>query len=55
MAVTIEDLYRNYGILADAKENLSQVKACKYTFGLILIRTIVTFNGCTDLFSRYDW
>lgn len=55
MAVTIEDLYRNYGILADAKENLSQVKACKYTFGLILIRTIVTFNGCTGLFSRYDW
>ncbi|XP_017288325.1 apoptosis inhibitor 5 [Kryptolebias marmoratus] len=26
MAVTIEDLYRNYGILADAKENLSQHK-----------------------------
>ncbi len=25
MAVTIEDLYRNYGILADAKDNLSQV------------------------------
>lgn len=26
MAVTIEDLYRNYGILADAKEeNLSKV------------------------------
>lgn len=27
MAVTIEDLYRNYGILADAKENLSQVSS----------------------------
>uniref|UniRef100_A0A3B5KZA5 Apoptosis inhibitor 5 n=1 Tax=Xiphophorus couchianus TaxID=32473 RepID=A0A3B5KZA5_9TELE len=26
MAVTIEELYRNYGILADAKENLSQVR-----------------------------
>uniref|UniRef100_A0A3B4T3Y9 Apoptosis inhibitor 5 n=1 Tax=Seriola dumerili TaxID=41447 RepID=A0A3B4T3Y9_SERDU len=26
MAVTIEDLYRNYGILADAKDNLSQHK-----------------------------
>lgn len=25
MAVTIEDLYRNYGILADAKDSLSQV------------------------------
>lgn len=25
MAVTIEDLYRNYGVLADAKDNLSQV------------------------------
>lgn len=25
MAVTIEDLYRNYGILADAKDDLSQV------------------------------
>uniref|UniRef100_A0A8D2ZSW2 Apoptosis inhibitor 5 n=1 Tax=Scophthalmus maximus TaxID=52904 RepID=A0A8D2ZSW2_SCOMX len=26
MAVTIEDLYRNYGILADAKDNLSQIR-----------------------------
>ncbi|XP_041853546.1 apoptosis inhibitor 5 [Melanotaenia boesemani] len=26
MAVTIEDLYRNYGVLADAKDNLSQHK-----------------------------
>lgn len=26
MAITIEDLYRNYGILADAKDSLSQVK-----------------------------
>lgn len=25
MAVTIEDLYRNYGLLADAKDDLSQV------------------------------
>jgi len=25
MAVTIEDLYRSYGVLADAKDNLSQV------------------------------
>lgn len=25
MAVTIEDLYRNYGILADAKDDLSKV------------------------------
>jgi len=25
MAVTIEELYRNYGILADAKDNLSPV------------------------------
>ena len=25
MAVTVEELYRNYGILADAKDNLSPV------------------------------
>lgn len=25
MAATVEELYRNYGILADAKEDLSQV------------------------------
>lgn len=25
MAVTIEDLYRSYGVLADAKDDLSQV------------------------------
>lgn len=32
MAVTIEDLYRNYGVLADAKDNLSQVSkgSCSY-------------------------
>lgn len=31
MAVTIEDLYRNYGILADAsKDNLSQVNKTSY-------------------------
>lgn len=27
MAATVEELYRNYGILADAKEDLGQVSA----------------------------
>ena len=41
MAVTIEELYRNYGILADAKDNLKQV------------RVLLTFNNnlMTGLFN----
>lgn len=30
MAATVEDLYRNYGILADAKEDLSTVNKASY-------------------------
>lgn len=30
MAATVEDLYRNYGILADAKEDLSKVNKALY-------------------------
>lgn len=31
MAATVEELYRNYGILADAKEDLSQVGTSQRT------------------------
>ena len=43
MAVTIEELYRNYGILADAKDNLKQVCA------------LLHFNNnlMTELFNGY--
>lgn len=33
MAVSIEDLYRSYGVLADAKDTLSQVRK-RLTIGL---------------------
>ena len=42
MAVTIEELYRNYGILADAKDNLKQVRAL-LTFNNNLMTGL--FNG----------
>lgn len=29
MAATVEELYRNYGILADAKDDLSQVSGIR--------------------------
>lgn len=32
MAATVEELYRNYGILADAKEDLSKVNKASYVY-----------------------
>lgn len=34
MAATVEDLYRNYGILADAKEDLSTVNKASYIYAI---------------------
>lgn len=44
MAVTIEDLYRSYGILADAKDNLSQVGERKASCSNTLAQRVVLFN-----------
>lgn len=47
MAATVEELYRNYGILADAKEDLSQV--CVHP-GLINKHYFHMRNICTVVF-----
>lgn len=57
MAVTIEDLYRNYGVLADAKDNLSQVSKGSCTHvntrrgrGLSFSARVPSFTSIVDNF-----
>lgn len=45
MAATVEELYRNYGILADAKEDLSKVY--KFPPSVLCVDT----NNTLDMFS----
>lgn len=48
MAATVEELYRNYGILADAKEDLSKVYKCPPSV------LCVDTNNTLDMFSWGD-
>lgn len=49
MAVTIEDLYRSYGVLADAKDNLSQVNKAL----LVHFKTPLTREFCRCAAAPY--